>query len=90
MDYITVIARYSDQEGSNQQRTSETYRRQGDVFGYELQSLLSGVLPVFQSLKMTSYREDCLMFCLSNKVIKSDVKRFLALGELHEDKLCGI
>ena len=27
-----------------------TYRRQDDVFGYELQFLLSGVLPVFQNL----------------------------------------
>ena len=26
----------------------------------------------------------------SNKVIKSDTKHFLALGGLHEDKLCGI
>ena len=36
----------------NQQepRKSETYRRQNDVFGYELQCLLSGVLPVFQNL----------------------------------------
>ena len=29
------------------------------------------------------------MYCLSNKVIKSGTKRFLALGGLHEYKLCG-
>ena len=35
---------------SNQPRTSETYRHQDDVFGYELQFLLSGALPIFQNL----------------------------------------
>ena len=30
------------------------------------------------------------MYCPSNKVIKNDTKRFLALGALHEDKLCDI
>ena len=35
---------------SNQSRTSETYRRQDGVFGYEQQFLLSGVLPEFQNL----------------------------------------
>ena len=35
---------------SSQPRTSETFRRQDDVFGYEVQFLLSGVLPVFQNL----------------------------------------
>ena len=39
-----ILARY------NQPRTSETYRRQDDVFGYELQFLLSEVLLVFQNL----------------------------------------
>ena len=39
---------------------------------------------------ITSNREDCLVCCPSNKVIKSDTKRFLALGGLHEDKLCDI
>ena len=34
---------------SNQPRTSETYRRQDDVFGHELQFLLSGGLPIFQN-----------------------------------------
>ena len=34
--------------------------------------------------------EDCLMCCPTNKVIKSGTKRFLALGGLHEDKLCDI
>ena len=31
---------------SDQPRTSKTYRRQDDIFGYELRFLLSGVLPV--------------------------------------------
>ncbi|CAN0005587.1 unnamed protein product, partial [Ascophyllum nodosum] len=35
---------------SDHPRTSGTYRRQDDVFGYELQVLLSGVLQVFQNL----------------------------------------
>ena len=35
---------------SNQPRKLETHRRQGDVFRYELQFLLSGVLPIFQNL----------------------------------------
>ena len=35
---------------SNQPRTSETYRRQDYAFGYDLQFLLSGVLPIFQNL----------------------------------------
>ena len=35
---------------SKQPRTSEFYRRQDDVFGFELQFLLSGLLPVFQNL----------------------------------------
>ena len=35
---------------SNQPKTSRTYRRQDGVFGYGLQYLLFGVLPVFQSL----------------------------------------
>ena len=28
------------------------------------------------------------MCCLTNKVVRSDTKRFLALGRSHEDKLC--
>ena len=56
--------RYSDQHRdpnrdktlarSNRPRTSETYRRQDDAFGYELQFLLSvsinKALPVIQNL----------------------------------------
>ena len=38
--------------------------------------------------KIKAYREDCLMCCPSTKVIKSDSKVFLAIDELHEDKLC--
>ena len=48
-------------------------------------------LECYQYFKIciTSYREDYyLMCCPSNKVIKSDIKSVLALGRLHEDKLC--
>ena len=56
---IMVTARYSNQQDpnrrrtlarSNQPRTPEICQRQDDIFGYELQSLLSGVLPIFQNL----------------------------------------
>ena len=52
--HIMVTTRYSNKQGSrsrgilarsNHPRTSETYRRQDDVFGYQLQLLLSDVLP---------------------------------------------
>ena len=95
-----VTTRYSDQQRdptrdkilgrSNQPRTSETYRRQDDVFGHELRLLLSQVL-----IQAMYYREDCLMCCPSNKVTKRDTRSVLALtilcytiGGLHEDKLC--
>ena len=40
---------------------------------------------------MKSCRKECLMCCLyKKKAIKSDTKRFLALGGLHNDKLCDI
>ena len=55
-----VTTRYSNQQGYklrqvpaeyNHSRSLEsTFRRQDGVFGYELQFLLSGVLPVFQNL----------------------------------------
>ena len=92
MGHIMVTTRYSAQQKSklatkplprsNQPRTSATYRHQDDVFVYELQFLLSinGVLP--------SYRQDCLMCCPFNKVIKSHTRRCLALGGLLEDKSC--
>ena len=41
--------RYKNLARCNQPQTSETYRRQDDVFGHELQFLLSGVLSVFQN-----------------------------------------
>ena len=76
---------------SNQPRTSETYWRQGDVFGYELQFLMSinRVLPVFQNLNYKLQRKlSDVVYCPSNQVIKSDKISFLALGGLHGDKLC--
>ena len=54
-----VTAHYSNQQDpnrdktlarSNQPRTSETYRRQDDVFEYKLQFLPYGVLSVFKNL----------------------------------------
>ena len=89
-----VTVRYSNQWGriiyarSNQPRTSETYRRQDDVFGCELQFLLSGVLPVLQNLNYKLQR-NYLCVAQPKKNIKSDQK-FLALGGLHEDKLGDI
>ena len=60
---------------SNQLRTSESYRCQDDVFGYELQFLLSGVLLVFQNLnyKLQRRLSDVLPI---QQVIKSDTKSF--------------
>ena len=64
--HIMVTTRYSDQQGSkslkkilarsNQPRTMESYRRQDYVFEYELQFLLSGVLPVLQNLNYNLQR----------------------------------
>ena len=56
--------------------TNREHRRFIDVkkvslFGYELQFLLSG-----QKFELQPYREDCLMCCPTNKVIKSDTKCF--------------
>ena len=78
-----MTGHYSNQQGSksrqnpcqvSQPTTSETYRRQDDVFGWELQFLLlSGVLPVFNNLDYKLYRKDC-MCCPSNKVIKMNSK----------------
>ena len=56
----------------NQPRTSETYRRQDDASGYELQFLLFGMLPVFQNL---NYKLQIRLSGVSNKVIKSDTKK---------------
>ena len=73
---------------SNQPRTSETDRRQDDVFGYELQLLVSAVLPVPQNLNYKLQRRLSDMCCPSNKVIKSNTRSFPALGGEHEGKLC--
>ena len=70
---------------SNQPRTSETCRRQDDVFGYKLQFLLSGVLLISQYNLQRRLSDVLPPF---NKVIKNDTRSFLALGGLHEDKLC--
>ena len=63
---------------SNQLRTSETYRRQDDVFGYKLQFLLSGVLLVFCNLNYTLQRrlsEFSINTICSWRVIQRQVMR---------------
>ena len=56
-----VITRYSNQQElklqqilsrSNHPRTSETYPRRDDAFGFDLHFLLSGGLPVFQKSEL--------------------------------------
>ena len=70
-------------------RTSGIYRRQDYVFGFELQLLLSGVLPVtFQNLREKLQRRlmsDVLAAHLP-KASKSDSKHFPRYT--NEDKLC--
>ena len=39
--------------------------------------------------ELQAAEKDCLMCCPPNKVIKCYTKRFVALGGLLEDKLCG-
>ena len=57
---------------SNQPKTSEIYRRQDGVFGYELQFPLFGVRPVFQNLnhKLLQRRLSDALPCPSNKSSK--------------------
>ena len=47
-----VTTRYS-----NQPRKGETYRREEDVFGYELQFLESEALPVFHKINYNLQRK---------------------------------
>ena len=87
--HIMVTARDPNQHGSKSRqnpvrskhpRTSETYPRQDDIF----------------MSSCTSYSFYCLMCCPAHlpksskhqKLLTSYSKRFLAIGELHEDKLC--
>ena len=44
-----TLTRSNQPKTSKTLKTLETYRRQDDVFGYELQFLLSGVLPMQES-----------------------------------------
>ena len=78
---------------SNHPRTSETYRRQDDVFGYELQFLLSEVLPVFQDLSELRHKLQRRLFGVllihqtkSSRVIQKVLPA--TTGGLHKDKLC--
>ena len=68
-----VTTRSSNQQGSHPNRdkilarsnypiTLETFRHQADVFGYELQFLVSGVLPVFRTYR--EKRQMCLCACV--------------------------
>ena len=71
---------------SDQPRTSETYRPQVDMSSGMNYSFYCCI---WNAASITTYREDCLMCCPSNKVIKSDTISCLALGRIHEDKVCG-
>ena len=95
-----MAARYSKQPGSKSRqnpcqvqptKNMETYRRQDDVFGHELQFLLSSLeCCQYLNYKLCTTEKTVCMCCPTNEVFKSDAKRFLALGRLHEDKLCDI
>ena len=43
---------------------------------------------VAANISESEYREDCLVCCSSTKVIKVIQKVFLAIGDVHEDRLC--
>ena len=94
-----LTVRHSNEQGPkwmqnlsriNEPETIVNYRRQDDVFGYDLQFLLSGVLPVLQNLSYKAQITRSEVLRRNNTVIKSYTKCILALGGLHEDKLCGI
>ena len=62
-------------DGSNHPTISETYRRLDDVLGYELQFVLTVVLPVYSEPELQSTENGCLMCCPSTKVIERSSKR---------------
>ena len=74
---------------SSHSRISGIFRHQDDVFGYELQLLLSEVYPVFQNLnyKLQRSLSERAVHVLpkSSKMIPNV---FLAIEGLHEDKSC--
>ena len=93
-----ATTRYSNQQQESKSRqnprfehptTSKTYRRQDDVFGYKLEFLLSGVLPVFQDLNYKLQRRLLDVLPIRQSRQKSFETLFkLFIGGLHEDKLC--
>ena len=96
-----VTTRYSDQQGSKiatKPLPGPTNREHRKRIGVKTMSLATNYNSVFtvvwsaaviyQNLNYKLQRRLCLMYCPSNKIIKSDTKRFLALGGLHEANLC--
>ena len=85
--HIMVTARYSNQQDSKSRQNpcqvepTENIRnvsasRRCLWVRTTISTVVSGVLPVYQNLEITSYKEDCLMCRLSNKVTKNDAKSF--------------
>ena len=92
-----LTARHSNEQGPkwmqnlsriNEPETIVNYRRQDDVFGYDLQFLLSGVLPVLQNLsykaqitrsevlrKQYSHQKLYKMYSSSRRVTRRQVMR---------------
>ena len=80
--HIMVTTRYSDQQGSKSRQNPCQVQPNENIGN------LSARRCQYFRIWIASSREDCLMCCPSNKVIKSDTRSFLPLGGLHDDKLC--
>ena len=61
-----TYARYN-----NQRRTPETYRRQDDVFVWVRNTAFTAWRAASFRIGVTSYKEDYLVYFLTNKVAKS-------------------
>ena len=94
--YIMVTTLYSIQQGSKSrqnpcqvQPTENIGNLSASARCLWVRTTVSSVVWSAASFSESGYnREDCLTCCPFNKVIKSVTKRFLALGGLHENKLC--
>ena len=93
--YIMVTTRYSDHQGSSSRQNPCQVQPTEDIGNLSasrrclwVRTTLSTVVWSVASISESESR-DCLICCPFNKVIKSDSRGFLALGGLHEDKLCG-
>ena len=92
-DHIMVTTRYSDQQVSKSRQNLcqvQPIEKIGNLSASRRGLWIRATVSTLWRAANTSYscREDCLMYCPSNKVIKSDPESFLALGVLHGDKLC--